>query len=140
VARLISGQKHYSKKTVYDAHLTSSKHIKKEKEGKFVPDPNTTNGGTPTPSASSSSREKHRAPARLTYLVSKLLTFPPIPQLLQDSRSEVERRMALTAREREAELEQAEEAAPPPAEINTAEEEEEEDDGTIYNPLKLPLG
>ena len=45
--------------------------------------------------------------------------------------------MALTSREREAEFEETEEA-PPPVEIE--EEEEEEDDGTIYNPLKLPLG
>jgi splicing factor 3A subunit 3 len=48
--------------------------------------------------------------------------------------------MALTAREREAELEEADEAAPPPPEIKLNEDEEEEDDGTIYNPLKLPLG
>jgi len=47
--------------------------------------------------------------------------------------------MALTAREREAELEDADEALPPPPEISP-EEEEEDDDGKIYNPLKLPLG
>ena len=47
--------------------------------------------------------------------------------------------MALTARERETELEEADEAPPPPAEI-TPEEEEEDEDGKIYNPLKLPLG
>ena len=54
---------------------------------------------------------------------------------------EVERRAALTAREREAELEEQEEAVPPPAEITSAlEEEDEDDDERIYNPLKLPLG
>lgn len=48
--------------------------------------------------------------------------------------------MALTSRERETELEEAEEAAPPPAEITAEEEDEDEDDGKVYNPLKLPLG
>jgi len=72
-------------------------------------------------------------------MVTSLLTFPPIPKLLLDSRSEVERRMALTSREREAEMEEQDDAPPPPTEIEN-DEEEEEDDGTIYNPLKLPLG
>jgi splicing factor 3A subunit 3 len=135
------GQKHYSKQTVYDAHLKSAKHQKKEQAGNPVPDPATTNGSpAPVATSSSSSRDKLRPAARLTYLVTALLAFPPIPQILLDSRSEVERRMALTAREREAELERNEEAAPPPPEINPQDDEEEEDDGKIYNPLKLPLG
>lgn len=137
--RLKTGQKHYSKQTVYDAHLKSPKHIKKEKEGNPVADPQTANGSAAPAPSSSSSRDKLRAPARLTHMVTSLLTFPPIPKLLLDSRSEVERRMALTAREREAEMEEQDEAPPPPPEIDN-EEEEEEDDGTIYNPLKLPLG
>ena len=135
------GQKHYSKQTVYDAHLSSNKHKKKEKEGTQHPDPaKDERAAAPIASSSTSSKDKLRPPARLTFLISALLTFPPIPQVLKDSRSEVERRMALTAREREAELEEADEAPPPPAEINTGEEEEEDDDGKIYNPLKLPLG
>ena len=132
------GQKQYSKQTVYDAHLSSDKHKKKESLGNAKSDPNRVNRSS-VPAASSSSHEKLRLPARLTFLVTKLLVHQPIPQLLADSRSEVERRMALTAREREAELEQADEAPPPPPEI-TPEEEEEEEDGKIYNPLKLPLG
>ena len=135
---LYQGQKHYSKQTVYDAHLNSAKHKKREKEGNAVSDPSQVNG-SPAPVASSS-KDKLRLPARLTFIIASLLTFPPIPQILLDSRAEVERRMALTAREREAELEEADEAPPPPPEINTNEEEEEEDDGKIYNPLKLPLG
>ena len=137
-------QKHYSKQTVYDAHLKSAKHQKKEKDGKAVPDPYVAGNNSPAPAPgprSTSSRDKYKTPARLTFLVSALLRFSPIPQLILDSRSEVERRMALTAREREAELEQADEAAPPPAETQANEDEEEEDDdGKIYNPLKLPLG
>ena len=59
---------------------------------------------------------------------------------ISETKSNVERRFSLTAREREQEL--LEQAKPPPAPTNTsgdaaAEEEEEE---RIYNPLKLPLG
>jgi splicing factor 3A subunit 3 len=131
-------QKTYSKQTVYDAHLNSDKHKKRVTEGKMVSDPLQVNG-SPAPHASTS-REKLRAPARLTFLITALLRYPPIPERLAESRSEVERRMALTAREREAELEQTEEAPPPVEPVRAAEDEEEEDDGTIYNPLKLPLG
>lgn len=59
---------------------------------------------------------------------------------ISETKSNVERRFSLTAREREQEL--LEQSKPPPAPTNTsgdaaAEEEEEE---RIYNPLKLPLG
>ncbi|WVF65778.1 hypothetical protein IAT40_000512 [Kwoniella sp. CBS 6097] len=140
-------QKNYSKQTVYDAHLNSEKHKKKEREGKAVSDPSQANG-SPAPSAtaaaassssSSSHRNKLQAPAKLTFLVTALLTFPPIPELLADTRTEVERKMALTAREREAELEEAEEqAAAPPVDLDA--DDDDEDEGKIYNPLKLPLG
>lgn len=135
--QVILGQKHYSKQTVYDAHLNSDKHKKKESLGNAISDPTKSNG-SPAP-ISSTSQDKLRSPARLTHIVSSLLVFPPIPRLLADSRSEVERRMALTSREREAELEEADDAPPPPTEISP-EDEEEDDDGKIYNPLKLPLG
>lgn len=109
----------------------------------MAPDPehsaNGTANGSSLPSASSS-RDKLRIPARVTYLVHSLLTFQPIPRLLAESRSEIERRMALTAREREAELEEQDEAPPPPAENQNDGEDEEEEEGRIYNPLKLPLG
>ncbi|GFZ42563.1 hypothetical protein JCM24511_00279 [Saitozyma sp. JCM 24511] len=135
-------QKLYSKQTVYDAHLNSDKHKKRVAAGNKVEDPSQANG-SPAPnnnSTHSHSRDKLRLPARLTHLAVALLKLPPIPERLTESRSEVERRMALTAREREAELEQPEEVPPPVERMGQAEEEEEDDDGKIYNPLKLPLG
>lgn len=50
--------------------------------------------------------------------------------------------MALTAREREAELEEADEAPPPPITAigGAAADDDDDDDGKVYNPLKLPLG
>lgn len=132
-------QKNYSKQTVYDAHLKSEKHRKKEAAGNAVANPAAASGAAPA--ASSTQKDRLRAPARLTYLVGALLTFPPIPEIIARSRGEVERRAALTARERDAEMEETEEA--PPVEvikIDNGESDEESDDGTIFNPLKLPLG
>lgn len=60
--------------------------------------------------------------------------------MLIDTKSNVERRFSLTAREREQELlEQAKAPAPAPS-STTKEGEEEEEEERIYNPLKLPLG
>lgn len=126
--------KHYSKQTVYDAHLSSPKHKKKEKAGVKVEE-----GANSAQAGPSSSREKHKSAARYTYLAIKLLAFPPIPDRLTDSRNEVERKAALTAKERQEELEDVDEL-PEPIDITAAEDEEEDDDSRVYNPLKLPLG
>lgn len=79
-----------------------------------------------------------RSSARLTFLSTSLLA--PLLPTLNDTKSNVERRFSLTAKEREAELTEKPAAAPAPtanADENADEEEEEE---RIYNPLKLPLG
>lgn len=57
--------------------------------------------------------------------------------MLNETKSNVERKFSLTAREREQELQ--EKAQPAPAPADGAQEEEEEEE-RIYNPLKLPLG
>ncbi len=68
-----------------------------------------------------------------TFLLASLVG------VLNDTKSNVERRFSLTAREREQELlEQAKPPPAPPAATDGAPEEEEEE--RIYNPLKLPLG
>lgn len=139
----------YSKQTVYDAHLTSKKHIKataKQASSEQPPsNPNgpsssqlAENGTSHTPAAKS----KHRTAALLTALCTKLLSG--LAPVLNETKSNVERRFSLTAREREQELlEQSKPKAPAPAASgaggeNGADEEEEEE--RIYNPLKLPLG
>lgn len=84
-----------------------------------------------------SSRIKNTA--LLTHLATSLLvTLVPT---LNETKSNVERRFSLTAREREQEL--LDQAKPPPAPANNTtspEGEEEEEEERIYNPLKLPLG
>ncbi|KAG5728505.1 Splicing factor 3A subunit 3 [Termitomyces sp. T112] len=136
-------QKQYAKQTVYDAHLTSKKHIKaaarQDVTGAPPPNPN----GTPTPTTAptitkSSVSARIRNSARLTHLVTSLLVS--VISTMNDTKSNVERRFSLTAREREQELlDQAKPPPPPPTATNGPEEEEEEEE-RIYNPLKLPLG
>ncbi|KAJ7068495.1 hypothetical protein C8F01DRAFT_1118332 [Mycena amicta] len=132
-------QKNYSKKTVYDAHLTSKKHVKAQAklEESGAPGANP-NGTTPAAKISQSTTPSRlRNVAYLNHLVTSLLVL--LAPTLADTKSNVERRFSLTAREREQELiDQAKPAAPPPTKEGGAEEEEEEE--RIYNPLKLPLG
>ena len=138
-------QKMYSKQTVYDAHLTSKKHVKAAAKQPTDAPPANPNGppanGTPAPAASTSNhKDKHRVTAQLTYLSAALLAG--LVAVLADTKANVERRFSLTAREREQELLEQSRPQPPPTATKadgTAEEEEEEEE-RIYNPLKLPLG
>lgn len=144
------GQKMYSKQTVYDAHLTSKKHVKaaaKQAESGEPPvNPNgpstsqTANSENNVNASQSASKSKHRTAALLTYLSTKLLSN--LAPVLNDTKSNVERRFSLTAREREQELlEQSKpKPAPAPAAASGEGAEEEEEEERIYNPLKLPLG
>jgi len=125
---------------VYDAHLTSKKHVKATEkllaEGGSTDAPTSAPTST-TPAAATASSSRSHNSALLTRLTETLLFFPPIPSLISDTQQNIERRSALTARERELELEELVDEVPPdlgPEE--TAEEQEER----IYNPLKLPLG
>ncbi|KAF5358965.1 hypothetical protein D9758_004788 [Tetrapyrgos nigripes] len=144
--------KHYSKQTVYDAHLTSRKHLKaaaKQAEAgapadSAPPNPN----GTQQPDTSNHVPVQSKLQSRLhssalhTHLCTALLKS--FITTLNETKSNVERRFSLTAREREQEL--LEQAKPQPAAAangkkeGEGEEEEEEEEERIYNPLKLPLG
>ncbi|TFK71772.1 hypothetical protein BDN72DRAFT_408415 [Pluteus cervinus] len=125
-------QKHYSKQTVYDAHLTSKKHIKATAKQAAASDTALANpnGPTPPPTWNNTTKTKLREAARVSFLVTKLASF--LLTTLNDTKSNVERRFSLTAREREQEL--LEQHKPPAAPTTAATEER------IYNPLKLPLG
>lgn len=150
LSRLSIGQKMYSKQTVYDAHLTSKKHIKaaqKQATSEAPPanpnGPPAANGSTSTLNGESSrspDKNKHRTAALLTHLSTQLLRA--LAPALNETKSNVERRFSLTAREREQELlEQAKKPPPAPkAPANGENAEEEEEEERIYNPLKLPLG
>jgi len=141
-------QKHYAKQTVYDAHLTSKKHVKaaakQTNAGESTPKSNGTHppaeSSTTTAPVQSSATSRLRSSALLTHLTTSLLaTLVPV---LNETKSNVERRFSLTAREREQEL--LDQAKAPVAPANASAEngaaEEEEEEERIYNPLKLPMG
>lgn len=140
------GQKMYSKQTVYDGHLTSKKHIKAtQKQATSSEPPKNPNGTGAThpnnnsmPPPSTLPKNKYKPVALHTHLTTSLLSI--LTSELADTKSNVERRFSLTAREREQELlEQSQTPAPQPS-TTTKEGEEEEEEERIYNPLKLPLG
>lgn len=134
----------YAKQTVFDAHLKSKKHIKSAaaNTGTHSPAPGSTNGSSAS-HIRPTLQSKLRPAARLTALIQPLLV--PLLPTLAETKSNVERRFSLTARERELELQQASapQSSAPGAGAGGAggaAEEEEEEEERIYNPLKLPLG
>ena len=138
------GQKHYSKQTVYDAHLTSRKHIKavakQASSGEPAVNPN---GPTVVESShqttQSTGKTRLRNSALHTHLATDLLIS--LYSTLNETKSNVERRFSLAAREREQELlEQSKPTTAPAAAATEGGPEEEEEEERIYNPLKLPLG
>ncbi|KAF8528796.1 hypothetical protein BU17DRAFT_37424 [Hysterangium stoloniferum] len=138
-------QKLYSKQTVYDAHLKSKKHIKateRQAAGDVKTSSADPNGSAATLKGGidHDNRTKYRNAARLTHLITHLLR--PLASVLTDTKSNVERRFSLTARERELESEEAAKPTAVPATnaSQSAGQDEEEEDEKIYNPLKLPLG
>lgn len=135
----------YSKQTVYDAHLTSKKHLKaaaRQQEGDKQPSNSNGSAADSNAVSSNTQQSKNRRLALLTHLTTALLR--PLSNTLAETRSNVERRFALTAREREQELLDASTsattatAAPDSGAAPPAEDEPEEE--KIYNPLRLPLG
>lgn len=138
----IIGQRSYSKQTVYDAHLTSKKHVKaiaKQVASSEPPqNPNGVHIPPTTSNESSSWRIRLRNAALFTQLSVSLLAM--LASTINETKSNVERRFSLTAREREQEL--LEQSKPPVAPTNNGDGagEEEEEEERIYNPLKLPLG
>lgn len=139
---LLSGQKQYSKQTVYDAHLTSKKHIKAAAR-QVASDPTeqtangSVNGSASTTNPTNTAKSRIRSSALYTHLTTELLVH--LAPTIIETKSNVERRFSLTARERELELTEKPPQAPAPTASGDAAPEEEEEE-RIYNPLKLPLG
>lgn len=139
------GQKHYAKQTVYDAHLSSKKHIKAMNKQATSGEPPKNPNGSPVPtpnagqsSAPSAAKLRIRNTAYYTHMATALLVI--LAPVINETKSNVERRFSLTAREREQELLEQSKPPPPPAATKDGAAEEEEEEERIYNPLKLPLG
>lgn len=129
---------------MYDAHLTSKKHVKaaaRQATSEAPPtNPNGVVADTPASQQQQSAKEARiRKSALLTFLTTSLIAS--LIFTVNDTKSNVERRFSLTAKEREAEL--IEKPAPAPAPTTNGDEngnEEEEEEERLYNPLKLPMG
>ena len=155
----------YSKQTVYDAHLKSPKHLKAAAR-LAQPDqngadasaaPNNTGNTGNAASANEAEKIKFRVRAKAIAREEALLGVlaAELATIRSDTKANVERKAALTDRERQAEAEAAEEelnrmsalthtsgldSDDPNAPTNM--DEDLDDDGTsrVYNPLKLPIG
>ena len=155
-------QRSYAKQTVYDAHLTSRNHVKKAAalaNGNGQQSNGHASAAAAASTASTSTAaEKQRAMALLEHQIKHLVSDYDSPLLVirNDTKANVERKQALTDKERQLENEELEErerreaeeaaakaerAAKRPAGFGDDDEDEDEDDEErIYNPLKLPLG
>ncbi|PKC73150.1 hypothetical protein RhiirA1_530621 [Rhizophagus irregularis] len=127
----VACKKAYSKKTVYDAHLKSKKHIKSAKsmieKGITSVDSETYEKLKKEVDEGKDKREKEIAFTEA--LIQKYAEV--LGSQREDTKANVERKRALTDRERRMELETEE--------VDDVESESEDED-KIYNPLKLPLG
>jgi splicing factor 3A subunit 3 len=146
VTNYILGQKHYAKQTVYDAHLSSKKHIKALNKQAISGEPPKNPNGSSVPPPTAGAQSNHQSAAKLrirnaayyTHMTMALLVI--LAPVINETKSNVERRFSLTAREREQELLEQSKPAPPPTAAKEGAAEEEEEEERIYNPLKLPLG
>ncbi|KAK4053868.1 Pre-mRNA-splicing factor sap61 [Microbotryomycetes sp. JL201] len=147
-------QKSYAKETVYNAHLTSKKHIKAAAK---LAEEGASDSGAQSKDEDAAAlaqlrRNKSRALALKEALITAFLsakTDPPGPLagILADTLANTERRLALTDKERQTEIEELEAreaaeaaAAAAAAQAKKPEQDQEEEEERIYNPLKLPLG
>ncbi|KAI8380539.1 hypothetical protein EDC96DRAFT_491321 [Choanephora cucurbitarum] len=109
-------QKQFTKQTVYDAHLTAKKHIKAQKK---------------LEEEQSTKEDRRKIIAWHERLV--MAYAEALNDFREETKANVERKQALTDKERTLEQEQEQ------VEL-IDQESEDEDDEKIYNPLKLPLG
>ncbi|KAE8228372.1 hypothetical protein CF326_g6700 [Tilletia indica] len=153
----------FSKSTVYEAHLKAPKHAKAQARidsgaSQATPQPGSSSSTT-APNAEHERRlTRVKQLAHLEHSIHVLGT--ELGPLREETRSNVERKSALTERERQAEAEavalEAEMGVLPSSSDGKkkkggpgggggggggeGDEDDEEDDDKIYNPLKLPLG
>ncbi|KAK9353423.1 hypothetical protein V1523DRAFT_411027 [Lipomyces doorenjongii] len=120
-------EKMFEKQTVYDSHLSGKKHKKNVELKEKV----AVNGAS-----SLAADLKAQAIALREYEIKKLAET--LDKVREETKINVERKSALTLRERQLEMEALERE-----EFGGDEDDgegDQEDDGKIYNPLKLPIG
>ncbi|KAG9292879.1 hypothetical protein G9A89_016241 [Geosiphon pyriformis] len=127
----VACRKGYAKKTVFDAHLKSKKHLK---GANAMMRQGITNVDSDTEEKLRTrvAEEKDSSEREIAFSEALVQKYAQIlGSQREDTKANVERKRALTDRERRMELE---------AEEVDDVETESEDEDKIYNPLKLPLG
>lgn len=130
-------RREFTKQSVYDAHLGGKKHKKnaEARKAEGASEEGATNGAHKD---SHLSRLKEQAIAAKEFRIRKLAAAMQINR--SDTKVNVERKQAMTERERQAELEALYAEVTEEAGGEQGENKEEEDgEEKIYNPLKLPL-
>lgn len=175
LASELVGQRTYAKQTVFDAHLKSKNHLKKQaalESGKAQTNGHGAEGSGSHASTSTSLgvNEKARQMALMEHQIRYFVSDYDSPLLVirNDTKSNVERKQALTDKERQIENEELEERERREAEevyvrseraaaknFRLDDEEDskmnggsghggghgdDDEEERIYNPLKLPLG
>ncbi|TIB94518.1 hypothetical protein E3Q18_04260 [Wallemia mellicola] len=132
-------QRYYANQNVYNNVKKSKKYqnaLKRlESSGEKVAE----NGDAPaSDKAAELRRSKDKTLASQEALLRLYATI--LAGVRKETKAEIERKSALTAREREQELEEAQYEEFTSNPIEEVVQEEKDDEGKIYNPLKLPLG
>jgi splicing factor 3A subunit 3 len=126
-------EKEFHNENVYQHHFNSKKHIKNaERKNREVGATNGTTNGT----THGTNRLREKAIAEREFRIRKLSAAMQTQR--SDTRDNVERRAAMTERERAQELEALNEDRIE-MEAQNGPEDEDDDNEKIYNPLKLPL-
>lgn len=148
----VACRRFYAKQTVYDAHLKAPKHLKAAARQQSAGDGAATPGGGAAHSEAErvKARVRGKALARDECIITALAH--ELTSIRADTKSNVERKAALTDRERQAEAEAASDELNRMTALNptsgldgdvdeaTGMDEDEDGLGRVYNPLKLPLG
>lgn len=139
-------QRNFAKQTVFDAHLKGQKHLKaveRKKVGTNV------NAGQPNGPQNSSEQtqelERRKRISKAKGIARDETMVIALGQELRsvriETRANVERKAALTERERQAEAETLSLQSALQANVEeTQADADDEENEKIYNPLKLPLG
>lgn len=140
-------QKSFSKQTVFDGHLQGNKH---KKAAERMQGGGQANGGTSTSAIAPHLLTQAHTLALQEYTIHHLITGP-LSVHRNDTRSNVERRAALTEKERAAEAEELSrqrllrretggDGTKHTGANSDSDSDSDDSDSKVYNPKKLPLG
>lgn len=130
--------KSFAKQTVFDGHLNGKNHKKTLARQQHQANRGQSKVGEGS-KASAAVLEQAKSLAKNEFVIRKVAEGP-LAEHRADTRSNVERRAALTERERQAEAEELARSGEELSGRKGDEGDDDDNDDKIYNPKKLPLG